>query len=405
MADFTGFYLDNIHSSTYGILRVSDGDRYKEGLIPEFENKEIELSGGRGSAYVSTKYKKTPFEVSIAFDHLTEQQFRDLRKWLGAEQLRAFRFDERPYKTYWVKLESRPELEYVCFMEQADNGFIGDKERIYKGEGKLKFIVFDPFGYCVDSSTKMTEEGLIETDGINWQVLDSYTPFEIVDDNVSEWAATSGLKREEEMKNYNKFESRKELVLLGDFNKDGVIDQWDIDYGNNVYENLDKSSKRDLFLADFNQNGSVDKSDNFYLNEYAWYPQPELIYAEWQGSSVLRTKLYNPGDFNTDFELQISLEEISDGEEITLLLYDEKEEKLLNGFKFTTKGLSKTDKILLNSKQHSLTVFSGDKKSLRYDLIKSSHWFQIPIGESCLKIESGGSLIKSAEIKYSYKYY
>ena len=55
MADFTGFYLGGVHSSTYGILRVSDGDRYKEGLIPEFEDKDIELSGGSGHIYGGKK--------------------------------------------------------------------------------------------------------------------------------------------------------------------------------------------------------------------------------------------------------------------------------------------------------------------------------------------------------------
>ena len=71
MADFTGFYLDGIHSSTYGILRVSDGDRYKEGLIPEFEDREIELSGGSGSIYVNTQYKKTPFDIFLSISSTT----------------------------------------------------------------------------------------------------------------------------------------------------------------------------------------------------------------------------------------------------------------------------------------------------------------------------------------------
>ena len=205
MADFIGFYLDGIHSSTYGILRVSDGDRYKEGLIPEFEDREIELSGGSGSIYVNTQYKKTPFDIEIAFDHLTEQQFRDMRKWLGGEKLHSFRFDERPYKTYWVKLESRPELEYVCFMEESKE-VIGQEERIYKGEGTLSFVAYDPFGYCIDNSTQMTETGLEKViNGINWQVLDSYSPFTVLDNNVDEWGLVSGLKNKVQLSEYNVF--------------------------------------------------------------------------------------------------------------------------------------------------------------------------------------------------------
>ena len=39
MADFTGFYFNGHHSSTYGIIRTSDGNRYKEDLLPDFEDR------------------------------------------------------------------------------------------------------------------------------------------------------------------------------------------------------------------------------------------------------------------------------------------------------------------------------------------------------------------------------
>ena len=112
MADFTGFYFDNIHSSTYGILRVSNGDRYEEGLLPDFEDRTIDPIGIDGSLYESTKYTKTPFKIKIAYDNMTESQLHGLRKWLSCSTLKGFRFDERPYKEYWVKPSTKPTLEY-----------------------------------------------------------------------------------------------------------------------------------------------------------------------------------------------------------------------------------------------------------------------------------------------------
>lgn len=351
MADFIGFYLDGIHSSTYGILRVSDGDRYKEGLIPEFEDREIELSGGSGSIYVNTQYKKTPFDIEIAFDHLTEQQFRDMRKWLGGEKLHSFRFDERPYKTYWVKLESRPELEYVCFMEESDSVF-KQEERIYKGEGTLSFVAYDPFGYCIDNSIQMIEDGADMTevglitfeDEINWQVLDSYTPFEIIDNNVDEWGIVSGLKTSSQLKNYNKF-----FTLIT------------------------------------------------------------------QETREYTSSLYNPGDFDADFELMISFPE-EEGEienYILTFLLAEEDEDFSPVFQISLKGLDYSNKIILNSKKHSLSVYKtiGSsptliKKDLRYDLVKSTDWFKIPMGETRLKIECARALPSiDFKIKYNYKYY
>lgn len=528
MADFTGFYLDGIHSSTYGILRVSDGDRYKEGLIPEFEDREIELSGGSGSIYVNTQYKKTPFDIEIAFDHLTEQQFRDMRKWLGGEKLHSFRFDERPYKTYWVKLESRPELEYVCFMEESKE-VIGQEERIYKGEGTLNFVAYDPFGYCIDNSTQMTTNGLvIIEDGINWQNLDAYSPFDIVDNNVDEWGAVSGLKNSTQLKEYNYFTSKTDkettdyianLYNPGDFGSDFelFVKMIDIPLDNsvltfslssdktytitkcnanvagrvllpNTYKNLPvttigeeaflrckkiteviipegylsigknafcycdglkkvtvpntvttlgigafqscqyleeisigtgiveigrsafntcASLKSFICLAetppklsgqfifnDIDYNGNVctfyvpDKSVDTYKNT-----GPEAdSWSSWAevADNIRPITDFIPKDYIGDFNLTIQINSDFSASQ---------------SFIFSLKDLRNTDKILLNSKKHSLTIcHSNGTKDLRYDLIKSTHWPKIPIGESAIKITCGLSNLVP-QIKYNYKYY
>ena len=195
MADFTGFYFDNIHSSNFGILRVSDGDRYKYGLCPEFEDSDTELPKG-GSIYHGRTFKKTEFEVSIAFDHLTETQLRKFQQWLSGEEVKAFRFDERPYKTYWAKLSKRPELEYICFMEHSDNYAGQEKIRIYKGEGTLSFVCYDPMGYCVDETYDFINGEKVDNEnGLNRQDLKSYLGTELKVLNVEDWAGASGLKR------------------------------------------------------------------------------------------------------------------------------------------------------------------------------------------------------------------
>lgn len=530
MADFTGFYLDGIHSSTYGILRVSDGDRYKEGLIPEFEDREIELSGGSGSIYVNTQYKKTPFDIEIAFDHLTEQQFRDMRRWLGGEKLHSFRFDERPYKTYWVKLESRPELEYVCFMEESKE-VVGQEERIYKGEGTLNFVAYDPFGYCIDNSTQITKDGLMTIeDGINWQVLDSYSPFAVLDNNVDEWGSVSGLKNAAQLKEYNYFtkEIRGEttdyiakLYNPGDFETDFelfvqiegeavflddrvlkfssnsdntytitkcdtnvegkiilpssynnlpvtkigteafrdcqkitevIIPEGFLSIGNNAFfqclklkkviisntvttldigafqncQNLKEISigtgikeigrsafnycvslKTFICLAEeppklsgqniFNEidyNGNV---CTFYVpdNSVNTYKSTGPAMSGYSSWTEVADKIYSITSF-------IPKEDIDD---LNLTIKLSSDFTSSQFFIFSLKGLKTTDKIILNSKNHSLTVYhSNGTKDLRYDLVKSTHWPKIPIGESNIKITCGLSNLVP-QIKYNYKYY
>lgn len=371
MADFTGFYFNGIHSSTYHLIRTSHGDRYEDILFPEFDDRTVELVGGHGNIYDSTRYKEKEFSVSVAFDSVTEQDLRDIKRWLEPNKIQEFRFDEVPYKTYWAKLKSPPKFEYICFMAQKEDSFLGDKERIYKGETTLDFIAYNPFGYCCDKSTKITENGLEKVeDGINWQVLDSYNPFSILDDNIVEWASTSGLMNKTELEKYNTF---------------GRIQ--------------DSDTQKWKYIAD----------------------------------------LYNPGDFEADFELFFDLirKEYEDGAVAEDTYPNQRfqnygcnrmEIKLETGtetkyFSFFIKDFNVRDRILLDTKKHALIRYVSSvpysetnkptsnqiasetfSKELRYDQIERADWFKIPKGYSKMTITSSfnASLI---DIKYNYKYY
>ena len=348
MADFTGFYFDNVHSSAYGLVRTSDGSRYTEGLIPEFEDREIELVGGDGSLYEGRRFKKTPFTVEVAFDHMTETQLRDLRQWLGTDELKPFRFDERPYKTYWVKPSRKPELTYICFMEEdesyEDGTYFGPgsdthKIRIYKGEGKLEFTAYDPYGYCIDESTLIEGAEWKELPKINWQNSDSYNDFnEGGTNHISEWGIAVGLKDTFDLQNYNVF-SEKEAYR---------------------YE----------------------------------------------------ARLYNPGDFETDFMLHIPVkpdnEEWPEGYDAFVYIYISQNEQSIYEFGFSIKKLTSKDIIVIDTKTHSLIVYKylaeGQyQKTLRYDLVKSTDFPKIPIGESTIMV--AGQVGKYPHIKYNYKFY
>ena len=189
MGDFTGFSFGDWHSTdpTTGevkVVRVSGGDRYTEQLHPEINDRTAEVPGLNGQYYFGSDFGTKSFDIEIAFDHLTEQQFRKLRQVFGTKQIKKLVFDERPYKYYLAKLESPVELSYVCFdepirtigatrggvrvanrtpvTEEVDGeeqviGYTIDrelvtpyeysdtKERVYKGEGKLTLICYFPF--------------------------------------------------------------------------------------------------------------------------------------------------------------------------------------------------------------------------------------------------------------------
>lgn len=120
--DFMGFAFTwggtDYKSSDLGITRTSGGDRYEESLIPEINDKTVEVPGIDGVYFYGSDFKDKKFTVNFAYDKLTEEQFRKLRQVFGYKHTGLLTFDERPYKVYRVKVASPIELEYVCFDER-----------------------------------------------------------------------------------------------------------------------------------------------------------------------------------------------------------------------------------------------------------------------------------------------
>lgn len=118
--DFIGFTYDGKHSfRDLGIYRTSDGSRYNDNLVPQMTEKTAEIPGGDGQYYFNTTHKTRQFAIPIAFDHLTEVQYRTIRKWLDGKKIAELVFDEAPYKAYSAKVTGTPSLKTLCFEENG----------------------------------------------------------------------------------------------------------------------------------------------------------------------------------------------------------------------------------------------------------------------------------------------
>ena len=214
MGDFLGFTFGGYHSSDLGITRVSGGDRYEEQLHPEIKDRTAEVPGLNGEYYFGTNFSPKQFDLEIAYDSLTEEQFKNLRRVFGTKDIKELIFDECPYKKYLAKLESPIELSYVCFDEPGYTwqkipagideetgelnyiqGVSGDYEykayndttrRVYKGEGKISFICYFPFAKSVYKQLPLAD---IESDwAISSGILDSeaYANIDVYDNGEIE---------------------------------------------------------------------------------------------------------------------------------------------------------------------------------------------------------------------------
>lgn len=170
--DFLGFTIGNTHSSELGIVRVSDGSRYKEDYIPNFNDVTATVPGKDGAYYFGSNYTQRTFTIKFAFDNLTDSQLRKLRQILGKKEPQDLIFDETPYKVYTVKANGQPNLSYV--------GFDDEESRVYKGEGEVNFIAYYPFARS------------------RYKYLEDYNNVNIpewrgVESNLNEWKNSSGI--------------------------------------------------------------------------------------------------------------------------------------------------------------------------------------------------------------------
>ena len=182
--DFLGFEFAGVRSEDLGIIRISDGDRYEETLQPEIKDITAEVPGMDGEYYFGSNFGVKNISVSFAFDEVSEEQFRKIRKTFGRKKIGKLIFDERPYKYYMAKIESPIELSFICFDEpkrhidesgneegvriiereyDEETGelvsftrepiypyvYDGGTQRVYKGEGKIDFVCYFPFAKSV----------------------------------------------------------------------------------------------------------------------------------------------------------------------------------------------------------------------------------------------------------------
>lgn len=172
--DFCGFKWRGEHSSDHGIVRVSDGSRYNDTILPAFQDTTQKMPGSDGTLYWESFYTNKTFPINIAFDHLTEDDYRKLRQWLNGKDRGELVFDEAPYKAYTVKIKDPPQLKTICFIE--------DGKRIYKGEGTISFVAYYPFArgrYKFETDIKdiINVEEWIGASGLKGATKDNYNSF------------------------------------------------------------------------------------------------------------------------------------------------------------------------------------------------------------------------------------
>lgn len=178
--DFIGFTFNNVHSSSLNLIRVSNGNRYEENLLPEFTDLIVTPAGRDGGYYFGSSYKTRNFNLEIAFDNISELNYRDIVALFSDKKIHDLIFDERPYKIYRAKITNSPTFKTICF--DTTEG------RRYRGEGSLSFICMSPFARNrFKYLNQYTLTSIPEWKRDNNDSIGIY-------ENLDEWSAASKLK-------------------------------------------------------------------------------------------------------------------------------------------------------------------------------------------------------------------
>ena len=245
-----------MHSSDLGIVRVSEGSRFNENLLPTMQDKTVQVPGGDGTYYFGSYFTQRQIPVSFAFDSLTEEQIATLKAHFGDKKIHDLVFDERPYKTWRAKVTGTATLKYLAFSE-------GETNRLYKGEGTIQFTCYQPYAICEKK----------------W--LSDYSSWA----NIDEWKAASRMK--DEQNNYDIVSGNQiEVYNAGDIESHFQIKIDFVGSYEKINFNEEKPYKKGNYYIKVSE-------ENFIISEEE-YKEGEEYYT-WK-ATIPQNKMYISGD-------------------------------------------------------------------------------------------------------------
>ena len=409
IGDFIGMEYNGVHSSALGFVRTSNGDRYNLSLLPSFEDQTAQVQGRDETYYFGLNYTDKNISIDIAFDEINESRFRKITKLFSDRKPHKLILDESPYKYYNVKIAESPEIDYLCF----DNG----GERIYKGEGSLSFVAYNPFA---QSTYKYLTDYNSDTM--------KYWDFKVTKD-VAPILNNKIYYTRDSWDNYTPIIFTDEIEFPQKYTQCDASKEFNSSFVYYIFDGTKYTEVENLELETYRLNPSnyYTKNNDFYYeggNINEWFFSLDLLPNQTYQSYIYDTfisgenkiNLYNPGDLETDFEVTIpftngtisNLKFYLSSSNTTLVNY-----QLLLANSIPKKGSDAAIKINTSNNLiygvDSLDENSKPTGNIYNEYITGGHFFKIPVTYKSEEDYSVVSLqlgkISNAYIKYNYKFY
>lgn len=145
--EYIDFSFAGRHISEFGLVAVTNSDRYQFAGSPEFEDETSNVNGVWGQYYWGTNFKTKTYNYSLATDGMTERQFEDFKHHFRPGHYGQFYEDAWFDRYCYVRIKAVVDFSFIPFQKEVEVAGVKFLSRIYKGECKISFIQDRPFMY------------------------------------------------------------------------------------------------------------------------------------------------------------------------------------------------------------------------------------------------------------------
>lgn len=176
--EFIDFSFAGKHISEFGMVAVSDGDRYSRSFSPSFNDETSTVNGLSGQYYWGTTLQAGTITFSLATDGVTEKQIAALKSHFAPGKYGKLFTDELIGRYCWARVSSPITLSFVPFQEDITIQGITFTTNIYKGNASITFTMDYPYWIAsynyIDSASSLTQETIREAFANNIPVSGSF---------------------------------------------------------------------------------------------------------------------------------------------------------------------------------------------------------------------------------------
>lgn len=133
----------------FGVLAVSDGDRYNGGIYGDFHDLTTNYDITDGQLYWGTAYNAKTIGFNLATDGMTEAQLQEFRNWFRPGVERELILAESPFRGIGARVSSVPQYSLLPFKETTyvniNNVNHSAITTLWKGTITLSFVMDEPF--------------------------------------------------------------------------------------------------------------------------------------------------------------------------------------------------------------------------------------------------------------------